>query len=265
MNEFSLLALCRELIGELAKKIGDKNDIKLSVDIQLPEKFTGVPGPLIETMRSIALYVSKHLVNGSISIEVFKREARDGQIVAAVHVTGAGTVVGEMSKEEMTTRFKGFPYTINRKIQKSLMTFDFNVDLSVDLNPVGPTQKKSNLRFDKKRILVAEDTEINAMLFTGFLEEWGCDVTIAVNGSEAIAKAQETFYDAILMDIYMPIVNGIKATSKIRKFNTFIPIIVLTASTEEHDVREVIKAGANDYLRKPISSNNLLKVLSKYL
>jgi len=261
MNEFSLLVLCRELIGELTEKIGSKNDIKLSVDIQLPEKFMGVPGHLIDAMRSIALYVSKHLTKGNISIEVFKRELRDGRIVASVHVTGAGTVVGEMSKEELTTRFKGFPYAINRKVQKGLITFDFNVDL----NPVGPAQKKSNLRFDKKRVLVAEDTEINALLFTGFLEEWGCEVTIAVNGSEAVTKAQETFYDAILMDIYMPIVNGIKATSKIRKFNTSIPIIVLTASTEELDVREAIKAGANDYLLKPISSNNLLKVLSKYL
>ena len=109
-----------------------------------------------------------------------------------------------------------------------------------------------------------EDNEINALIFSSFLEEWGCETTVIQNGAEAISQMHEARYDIILMDIHMPILNGNLATKKIREFSE-VPIIALTDSVEEKDMQDAIEAGANDFLVKPVSSRQLFHVLEKYL
>ncbi len=263
MNEFSLRALCDNLSRDLTESLGDRNIIKLSIDVQLPEKFTGTPGRLMESIKDIALYVSGNLINGALSIEIIRRNEHEDLVNAQVQITGTGSFKGKgpMSKEEAENRFKDFPYTVHHKTSEGQMSFEFGVSFHTAV----VSGKKDKLPFEKKRILIAEDNEINALVFSSFLEEWGCEVTIAVNGAEAVSQVHEAVYEAILMDIHMPILNGNKATAKIREFNTAIPIIALTASTVEEDIRDAMNAGANDYLLKPISSAHLFQVLSKYL
>jgi len=88
---------------------------------------------------------------------------------------------------------------------------------------------------------------------------------VVPNGKEAVNATIENHYDIILMDIYMPYLDGIQATRDIRKFNITIPIIALTASTLEADLNNARKAGINDLLLKPVSSMSLFKTLQKYL
>lgn len=263
MDKFGLRGLCNELIGDLTESVGDKNIIKLSVDVQLPKKFIGTPGRLMESIKDIALYISGNLINGAISIEIIKRNEHENRVNAQVQITGIGSFKGKdpMSKEEVKNRFKDFPYTVHHKTSEGQINFEFDVSF----HTAGVSEKKDKLPFEKKRILVAEDNEINAIVFSNFLEEWGCEVTIAVNGAEAVSRAHDATYEVILMDIHMPILNGNKAIVKIREFNATIPIIALTASTVEDDIGDAMNAGANDYLLKPISSAHLFQVLSKYL
>jgi len=115
-----------------------------------------------------------------------------------------------------------------------------------------------------KKILMAEDNETNALVFSSFLEDWNCLVTIVTNGEDAVAKVREDVFDLVLMDIYMPKMNGTQAIEAIRLFNPSIPIIVLTASTLEQDIRASIAVGANNFLLKPISSSQLKSMVEKY-
>jgi len=112
----------------------------------------------------------------------------------------------------------------------------------------------------EKKILVAEDIEINQMLVKNLLEEWGCNVDIAVNGLEAVKKVKETDYDLILMDIQMPVMDGITATHEIRNLpqpgKENVMIMAFT-SIDFKDVNKYIEAGMDDYIIKPYTKENL--------
>jgi CheY-like chemotaxis protein len=263
LEDYSLRALSNELIKELDNSIGDKNIVKLSYDIQLPDKFTGNSDTIKQAIRDVATFLSEDLINGAITIEILKRSEHGRTITIHVQITGSGVVKGKdgIRKIEDESWFKGFPYMIHRATTDKEATFAFYADLTTTES----TRRPENLPFDRKSVLIAEDNEINAMVFSSFLEEWGCKATVAVNGAAAVSLALDHTYDVILMDIYMPVMNGHKATSKIREFNTEVPIIALTASTEEADVLEAKRAGVSDYLVKPVSSSQLLNALKKYL
>jgi len=109
-------------------------------------------------------------------------------------------------------------------------------------------------------ILVAEDIELNQVLVKNTLESWGCEVDIAENGLEAIKKVKEHDYDAVLMDIQMPVMDGITATREIRslpepnKSNLFI---IAFTSIDLKDANKYKEAGMNDYIIKPYSEEEL--------
>jgi CheY-like chemotaxis protein len=263
MDEFNLRTLCNELMGELTQSVGDKNIIKLSVDIQLQERFKGDVQQLKQCIKEMALFISSNLINGVIHIEVLKESVLSNHVNLCVQLTGTGSFrnKGPMDGIEAEKKFKNFPFLFSRHSFHDHVIFEFIVSLLT----TGEISRKVKARFADKKILIAEDNEINAMVFSSFLEEWGCDVTVVINGAEAIAILQDASFDAVLMDIYMPVLNGNKATAKIREFNSTIPIISLTASTDDDEFRLSKEAGCNDFLLKPVSSTHLYQVLSKYL
>jgi CheY-like chemotaxis protein len=263
VGEFRFREFCNELIKDLNESLGDKNIFRLSLDIQLSEMFGGNPESLIQAIRGISDYLTGLLINGTIAIEIVKLSENNNHINVLVKIIGKGPFrTGNLvSKDEVNSQFKNLSYSIQYEANECQMIFSFQVDLYKN----DKQKNVERLPFEKKRILLAEDNELNAMVFTSFLEEWGCAVTSAGNGEEAVKLAFNFVFDAILMDIYMPVLNGNLATSKIREFNATIPIIALTASTVEQDILDAMKAGASDYLLKPVSSKDLFRVLSKYL
>ncbi|MHA4844741.1 ATP-binding protein [Flavitalea antarctica] len=121
----------------------------------------------------------------------------------------------------------------------------------------------------KRRILVAEDVELNQYLARHIMESWGFEVEIAVNGKEALQKVQENEYDLVLMDIQMPEMDGMQATQKIRALESKkisrIPIVALTANALKGDSEKYMAVGMNDYLSKPFDEPRLFQVISKNL
>jgi two-component system sensor histidine kinase/response regulator len=118
------------------------------------------------------------------------------------------------------------------------------------------------------RILLAEDNLINSRMATHILEKQGHDVQIAVNGKEAVAFIENSDFDLVLMDVQMPLMDGLLATRTIRKMenpnSSRIPIIAMTAHALSGDRERCLAAGMNDYISKPINPNELLGLIDKW-
>ena len=115
-----------------------------------------------------------------------------------------------------------------------------------------------------KKILVAEDNDSNYSLMSYILKKY-YEYDRAKNGQEAVEKVESGQFDLILMDIKMPVMDGLTATKEIRKFNQDIPIIALTANAFDSDRSLADEAGCNDFLSKPVSGDSCLKSIKKYL
>ena len=116
-------------------------------------------------------------------------------------------------------------------------------------------------------ILVVEDHAINQKLARTLLEQAGYTVDIANNGLEAVAAVHDTAYAAVLMDIQMPVLDGLEATGKIRRDPRFakLPIIAMTANAMQDDREICLGAGMDDYVCKPIDGQALLAVLNRWI
>ena len=119
-------------------------------------------------------------------------------------------------------------------------------------------------------ILLVEDNQVNQLLATEILEEYGCVVMHAQNGEQALNLLNQSEFDLVLMDIQMPIMDGLTATKKIRSIekveNKKSAIIIgLTANAFESDIEACFDAGMNDYLKKPYEENQLKQTIFKAL
>lgn len=116
------------------------------------------------------------------------------------------------------------------------------------------------------RVLLAEDNPINQTVVLSILEEHPCQIEVAENGQEALQLWQSSPFDVILMDIQMPVMDGLEALSLLRQRETsHTPVVVLTASSREDDGQEFLQAGADHYLSKPIQEDQLLNALTRVL
>ena len=115
------------------------------------------------------------------------------------------------------------------------------------------------------KVLVAEDNIINQKLMGVLLKNFGCEYVFAVDGQLAIIELQKGEYDIVLMDIMMPMLNGIEATKIIRRdISTEIPIVALTAAILEEDRDQCMNAGMNAFLTKPVQPDELKAILVKF-
>jgi PAS domain S-box-containing protein len=118
------------------------------------------------------------------------------------------------------------------------------------------------------RILLAEDNAVNQMIVTRMLEKWGHTVVVAGNGTEAVAAVTRQgadCFDLVLMDVQMPEMDGFEATARIRAreqgTGRHLPIIALTAYAMKGDSEKCLEAGMDDYLTKPLNSDELLEAM----
>ncbi|MDE8702693.1 ATP-binding protein [Adlercreutzia equolifaciens] len=131
---------------------------------------------------------------------------------------------------------------------------------------------ESGPSFAGRRVLLVEDNELNSEIAQAMLESLGMEVETAVNGQEALVAVDvhgPSYYDVVLMDIQMPVMDGLEATRRIRALGrpdaATLPIVVLSANAFTEDVQESKRAGANDHLSKPISIKGLAATLGEVL
>jgi CheY-like chemotaxis protein/anti-sigma regulatory factor (Ser/Thr protein kinase) len=129
-----------------------------------------------------------------------------------------------------------------------------------------PTLQIDTSIIKNKKIIIADDNQMNRKLAGIILKSYGAITTEAENGEQVIKRISRGNYDLIIMDIEMPVMNGVDATLVIRnKLNLSIPIIALTAFAFEEDKQRFIAAGMNGYLSKPFKEIELAAMISKFL
>jgi signal transduction histidine kinase/CheY-like chemotaxis protein len=135
--------------------------------------------------------------------------------------------------------------------------FDLELKLASNEELVQATQKKLH-DLKGKKILLVEDNQINVMVGRQILEKANLAVDVAYDGQEAVDKVRINNYDAVLMDIQMPVMDGYTASKEIRKFNTEVPIMALSASVFMEVKSKITESGMNGFIFKPFEPEDLL-------
>ena len=117
-------------------------------------------------------------------------------------------------------------------------------------------------------ILLAEDNPLNWQLAVAIIGQWGHSIDIVSNGAEAIEAVCRKDYDIVLMDVQMPVVDGVEATTRIRSLGgryTTMPIIAMTASVLINEVESFRRAGMSDHIGKPFEPSELRRMINRWI
>jgi len=298
-TQFNLSAFLDEIMRSYSFRSKAKN---LSFDIRkendLPSEVIGDPIRLNQILSNLLSNALKFTIQGSIQVLVKEINRTNNQSTIEFTVTDTGIGI---AKEKHSFIFDSFtqaaPDTtrhfggtgLGLAICKKLIELQGG-SISIESEP----QHGSTFRFflsfgisekgslahgaetpetfsglEGKRILVAEDNKINFFVANKFLVGWGISVTHAENGQIALDILAKQEFDLILMDLHMPVMDGIEATRIIRKSDVpriqSIPIVALTAAimSESHDKIEDLKI--NDYVLKPFKPHDLFERIMKHI
>ncbi len=129
------------------------------------------------------------------------------------------------------------------------------------------TAAAGTIRYMKPRVLLAEDNKINQMVALEMLEQGGYETGLAENGSEALQKFAAGHWDLVLMDIHMPLLDGVETARTIRRQVKYhhIPIVAMTANAVKKDHEMYIASGMNDVIMKPIRAETLYHIIDYWI
>lgn len=152
---------------------------------------------------------------------------------------------------------------------------EFTVELemeSLDCQDEDERSESDSIDLAGHRVLLVEDNEINAEIARVILSQYGAEVDRAENGQVGVERVQSHesgYYDAVLMDIQMPVMNGFEATRAIRAlegpYHKTLPIIAMSANAYDEDVRDCLAVGMDAHIAKPFDPNDLLRLLHAYM
>ncbi len=157
------------------------------------------------------------------------------------------------------------PLTLKSVYQGILEAFGKVVDYSPEFSLHTPDTP--NMTFlEGLRVLLVEDNPVNREVICAMFEGSGIEVETAVNGLIGVGKAQTNTFDLVLMDVQMPVMDGLEAARTIREDRRLLrlPIIALTAHARHEDQQKCMESGMNDYLTKPVKENELFAMLAKW-
>ena len=302
---FRIRGTCEAVFALLASRAGDKK-LEFTLDLQdsIPEWLVGDSGRIRQVLINLAGNAIKFTERGNVVLAI-SESARAGNIVRVhVEVRDSGIGIDEVTQQRLFQKFvqadasttrryggTGLGLVISRKLIELMggrlslssspgkgSTFSFDLELPSTAAPestdvaligvgLGPRTIGGPAVIGARRLLVVDDNPVNLTVAAAMLHSLGHTVDLARDGSEAVAKARQRRYDAIFMDLQMPVMDGFTATTAIRGRdcpNATTPIIALTADAMESDRTRSLAHGMNDHLTKPISPGALRAAVERW-
>lgn len=296
-SETDIVKICNSVVNLLRIRAIEKElDLITEFDAELPKLVLADSLRLNQILMNLIGNAIKFTIQGSVSLktEIIDRKGNNLQIKFSVIDTGIGIAKNNIDKifetfeqadEQTTVKFGGTGLGLS--IVKNLAKLKGGVLEVISEEGVGSTfcftnwyevlkdtvvvkkMNKSHLGpFKGLRVLVAEDNPINKFLIVKILKDWEVNPDVVENGKDALDKLRDSDYDLILMDTFMPVMNGLDAIKLIRegfiKGKENIPIITFSAAVLETDKQTAIDAGANDVVSKPFELEVLHEKITKY-
>ena len=147
----------------------------------------------------------------------------------------------------------------------TIIRFQGGVQAPEKAGPMAPDQREKLRAVAGMHVLLVEDNAINQQVAQEILERSGLRVTVADNGEEALSALENERFDAVLMDLQMPVMDGLESTRCIRRDERYrdLPVIAMTASVMARDRESCLAAGMNDHVAKPILPEELIDALTR--
>ncbi|MDR2861800.1 MAG: response regulator [Syntrophobacterales bacterium] len=296
--EFSVRELMEDISNIARSETGKKSlSFHASVDGGVPESLFGDPARLQQALLNVVMNAIKFTEAGGVEIHALSEKPDQDNVVSLifeVRDTGIG-----ITDDQMADLFKPM-YTMDSTYTRKYGGLGMGLpvtnglvmlmggEITCESRPgegsvfrliiplTLPEKKAAAAEMLKKkadletlqgmRVLVAEDNDINQMIMEELLSSVGVEVTMANNGIEALAILSEESFDVVLMDIQMPEMDGLTATSQIRADLRYdgLPVLAMTANGGPEHLAESMSAGMNDHLTKPIDVDQLYKALKKW-
>jgi signal transduction histidine kinase/CheY-like chemotaxis protein/HPt (histidine-containing phosphotransfer) domain-containing protein len=294
---FNIHTIFDDLISIVGHRLAEKGlELRMDVGAELPAHLVGDPLRLSQVLLNLTNNAVKFTPRGFVAVRarVVENLGDDVRVRFAIEDSGVGLTQEQSGRlfrpfvqaDSSTTRQfggTGLGLSISKRLVELMggeigvestpgagSTFWFTIKLkraplAEQAPAVVSAAPTANLR--GARILLAEDNPINQQVAVELLQGAGAAVEVAANGQEALAMVQAKAYDVVLMDLQMPVMDGLQSARAIRAMPRFaqLPIVAMTASVMSGDRDRCLEAGMNDHISKPVSIDQLMGTLARWL
>jgi two-component system sensor histidine kinase/response regulator len=299
-TRFTLDSALQRVTATLSHKCAAKGlALAVDVDPDMPAQLLGDPLRLAQVLMNFVGNAIKFTERGTIRISASVQSRSPSDVVIRLSVADTGIGIAPEQQRLLFHRFQqgdasttrksggtGLGLAISRQLAQLMggeaglesepgkgSCFWFTArlglpDPALAEAPGAPgARPEARQSLEGGRILLVEDNEINQLIACAFLKKGGLLVDVAENGREALERLRDASYDLVLMDIHMPVLDGLDATRIIRSQpgNANLPVIAMTASVLPADRSRCIEAGMNDTIAKPLSPNAMWDVLHRWM
>jgi len=290
-NSFELRELIRKIISSFEyMRIQNNNRIHIHISENIPKFLSGNSVRLSQVLMNLLGNACKFTEDGDIYLIAESTNISDSNAAIKFYVKDTGIGIPTEKQERIFEEFSqansiNYHYQgtgLGLPIVKKLLAFAgseihlesesgkgslFSFTLSFKVIDQIKEEKDSSLLdtalLEGKKVLIVEDNRINQTVTKKILEKNLIKCTIAENGNQAVAMAKEDKYDLILMDINMPVKDGMQATKEIRVFDKKIPIVALTAVEVDEMRHKIYECGMNDIIVKPYDITKFSQTILK--
>lgn len=294
--DFDLTVLIKGLSSIFKRKI-ESSGVKFTIEVseEIPRNIIGDPTRLNQILMNLLSNAEKFTTEGHIRLSAYCESKSDEKAVLIFKVEDTGIGI---AKENLDKIFEAFTQESNAtarmyggtglgltivnqlvnlqngkiwvesRIKKGSTFFvqlAYNISKELPIQKEKQTNDKFNKLLTKAKIVMAEDYPMNQLLASSLFKKWGLSITIVDNGKMLLNEVERDAYDLILMDIQMPVMDGMEATRILRQRGVKTPVIAITAHAFKEEQIQCLKAGMNDFISKPFDEFELKNKIIEFL